>query len=88
MIGYRILTIDQENYAGLNEYFKKLRNDGLKLVLIVDPGLVIETNNSIYMKGIKEDIYVKWPERLAPYDKDALSPDESDVIRSDAVKND
>ena len=69
MIGYRILTIDQENFAGLNEYMKKLRADGLKLVLIVDPGLVIEKNNSIYMSGLEQDIYVKWPDRLAPYDK-------------------
>ncbi len=81
MIGFRILTVDQDTYAGLNEYMKKVRADGLKLVLIVDPGLVIERNNSIYMKGLEEDIYVKWPERMAPYDKDALDPEESDVIR-------
>ena len=35
MIGYRILTVDQENYAGLGSYMKEMREDGLKLVLIV-----------------------------------------------------
>ena len=35
MIGYRILTVDQDTYAGLGEYMKKMREDGLKLVLIV-----------------------------------------------------
>ncbi len=35
MIGYRILTVDPVNYAGLSEYMTKMREDGLKLVLIV-----------------------------------------------------
>ena len=48
MIGYRILTVDQINYKGLGTYMKELRNNGIKLILIVDPGLVIEKNNTFY----------------------------------------
>jgi hypothetical protein len=36
----------------------------------------METNNSIYMNGKDQDIYIKWPTNLAPYDKDALNKDD------------
>lgn len=80
MIGYRILTVDQVNYKGLGTYMKKIRDDGLKLVLIVDPGLVLERNNSFYMTGVENDIYVKWPTNLAPYDRDNINPETNDAI--------
>ena len=35
MIGNRILTVDQANFKGLNQYLKQIRNDGLKSVLVV-----------------------------------------------------
>ena len=41
---------------------------------------MIETNNTIYMNGLENDIYVKWPENMSPYDKDALDPEQEDVI--------
>ena len=81
MIGYRIFTVDQNIYKGLGTYMKKMREDGLRLVLILDPGLVIERNNSAYMTGVENDVYVKWPENLAPYDKDNINPKSNDVIR-------
>ena len=34
MIGFRILTIDKENFNGLSSYQKELENMGIKLVLI------------------------------------------------------
>jgi alpha-glucosidase len=78
MIGYRILTVDQINYKGLGTYMKELRNNGIKLILIVDPGLVIEKNNTFYMTGVDNDIYIKWPTNLAPYDKDIVSQNSKD----------
>ena len=60
---------------------KEMRKEGLKLFLIVDPGLVMERNNTIYMTGVEKDIYVKWPQNLAPYDKDCINqPECNDVI--------
>lgn len=41
---------------------------------------MILKNNTIYMDGLENDIYVKWPEHMAPYDKDALDPEQNDVI--------
>lgn len=34
MIGFRILTIDKQNFNGLSNYQKELENMGIKLVLI------------------------------------------------------
>lgn len=80
MIGYRILTVDQTNFKGLAAYQQELETRyGIKLVLIQDPGLVIEQNNSYYMNGVNRPnggVYIKWPEYLAPYDKDSLNKDD------------
>jgi alpha-glucosidase (family GH31 glycosyl hydrolase) len=81
MIGYRIFTVDQNIYKGLGTYMKEMRKKGLRLVLILDPGLVIERNNSFYMTGVEKDVYVKWPNNLAPYDKDNINQNPDDVIR-------
>ena len=81
MIGYRIFTVDQNIYQGLGTYMKEMREKGLRLVLILDPGLVIERNNSFYMSGAEKDVYVKWPKSLAPYDKDNINQSPDDVIR-------
>ncbi|RNA26970.1 Sucrase, partial [Brachionus plicatilis] len=76
MIGYRILTVNQLNFSGLSDFQKDLEKNGTKLVLIVDPGLVMERNNSLYVKGLEKDIYIKWPNNLQPYDKDNLGTNE------------
>jgi alpha-glucosidase (family GH31 glycosyl hydrolase) len=34
----------------------------------------METNNSVYVDGKNDDIFVKWPVELEPYDKDQLNP--------------
>ncbi len=75
MNGFRILTIDKANYNGLREYQKELTDFGVRLVLIIDPGLVMENNNTIYVDGVKSDIYVKWPKEMTPYDIDSREDD-------------
>ena len=49
------------------------------LVLIVDPGLVMEPNNTLYVNGLNDDVYVKWPINLAPYDID--SKNNNDMVK-------
>lgn len=78
MIGYRILTIDKEDFNGTREFQKELRKNGQRFVLIVDPGLVMEPNNTLYVNGLNDDVYVKWPINLAPYDID--SKNNNDMI--------
>jgi len=74
MIGNRILTIDQVLFKGLREFIEQLKSQGIRTVFIVDPGLVIERNNSHYMRGVDQDIYIKWPKNFEPYDKDSINP--------------
>ena len=57
MIGYRDFTVDQKIFSGLGKFVDDQEKLGLKFVLILDPGIVMETNNSFYMKGIQKDIF-------------------------------
>ncbi|KAL5015728.1 hypothetical protein ScPMuIL_005317, partial [Solemya velum] len=55
-------TVDHKNFPGLNDYFNSLRNDGMRIVVMLDPFFV--TNVSDYepydrLKAISGA--VKWP---------------------------
>ncbi|XP_071117585.1 maltase-glucoamylase-like isoform X2 [Haliotis cracherodii] len=71
-------TVDDVNFAGLNDYFNELRQEGMKTIIILDPCLISnETNYHPYdmMKAARANI--KWPsEYNAPDD----SKDETNAI--------
>ena len=54
-------TIDPINYPGLKEYFKQLNDDGIRTIVILDPGTI---DDQIYyqptIEGIREDVFIKW----------------------------
>lgn len=74
MNGYRIFTVDQEKFKGLGQYAQELRSNGMRVVLIIDPGVVVERTNDPYMRGIAKDVFLKWAKGMEPYDKDAVNP--------------
>ena len=57
MIGYRDFTVDTKIFPGLSQFIESQEKDGLKFVLILDPGIVMETNNSFYIQGKQKDIF-------------------------------
>lgn len=54
-------TIDQKNFRGLKEYFAQLNNEGVRTIVILDPGTI---DDQVYyqptIEGIKEDVFIKW----------------------------
>lgn len=55
-------TIDQENWAGLPDYFNELHDKGMKTVLILDPAIPIERGETYwpYENGVTNDVFIKW----------------------------
>lgn len=57
----KVFTIDPINYKGLKEYFQDLNSQGVKTIIILDPGMI--DDQKYYMptiEGIKEDVFIKW----------------------------
>jgi alpha-glucosidase (family GH31 glycosyl hydrolase) len=54
-------TIDPVNYRGLKEYFHKLNADGVRTIVILDPGTIDDqTYYAPTIEGIREDVFIKW----------------------------
>ncbi|UJR29922.1 hypothetical protein I4U23_017469 [Adineta vaga] len=57
----KVFTIDSKNYQGLKEYFESLNRDGIRTIIILDPGMFDdEKSYSPTIEGIKEDVFIKW----------------------------
>jgi alpha-glucosidase (family GH31 glycosyl hydrolase) len=55
-------TIDRIHFPGLNQYISQLNQEGIKTVLILDPG-VNDDHQDYYaptMEGIQEDVFIRW----------------------------
>ena len=49
------------------EYFDELHRKGMKTVMILDPALVVnDTNYSPYLNGVKNNVFIKWPQGQSP----------------------
>ncbi|CAF3630946.1 unnamed protein product [Adineta steineri] len=54
-------TIDPINYRGLKEYFDQLNNDGMRTIVILDPGTIDDQRYyAPTIEGIQEDVFIKW----------------------------
>jgi alpha-glucosidase (family GH31 glycosyl hydrolase) len=57
----KVFTIDSINYKGLKEYFKELNSDGIRTIIILDPGMIDDQKSYLpTIEGIKEDVFIKW----------------------------
>jgi hypothetical protein len=45
----------------------------LNLLYTKDPGLVIERNYTPFTSGLEKDVFIRWPENLAPVDNSLYS---------------
>ena len=62
MDGYRVFTWDKQRFPDPVKMITDLRNDGFKTVLIIDPGIKVAPNYSIYSDGKAQGIFVKNPD--------------------------
>ncbi len=59
---YKIFTWSQKDFPDPESLLKKLDRLGFKIVLICDPGIKIEKEYGAYKSGIKEDVFLKYPD--------------------------
>ncbi|CAF2678069.1 unnamed protein product [Rotaria sp. Silwood2] len=60
----KIFTVDPVNYRGLKEYFAQLNSEGVRTIVILDPGMF---DDQVYyqptVQGINNDVFIKWDDR-------------------------
>jgi len=62
MDAYKLFTWDKTRFPKPLEMTKKLESMGFKTTVIVDPGIKVEANYPAYERGIKSNIFIKYPD--------------------------
>lgn len=61
MEGYRVFTWDRERFPDPERMLEDLGEKGFKIVTIVDPGVKKDSEYDVYMEGIRDGLFCKWP---------------------------
>ena len=61
MDGYRVFTFNQENFPDPRALNDDLHKKGFKAVYMIDPGIKVDNNYSVYQSGKANDVWVKRP---------------------------
>jgi len=59
---YKVFTWDKSRFPDPKAMNNKLKDMGFKLTVIVDPGVKVEPGYGVYDRGIKADIFAKYPD--------------------------
>ena len=59
MDGYRVFTWDRERFPDPSKLLAGLAQDGFHVVTIIDPGVKVDEDYSIYTEGRRADLYCK-----------------------------
>ncbi|MFD0792359.1 glycoside hydrolase family 31 protein [Mucilaginibacter litoreus] len=59
---YKVFTWDADRFPDPAGMTKKLGDMGFKVTLIVDPGIKVEKGYGTYERGVKDDIFAKYPD--------------------------
>jgi alpha-glucosidase len=62
MNGYRIFTWDRTGFPDPTELMSELRQSGFKVITIVDPGIKVDPEYSVYTEGAAKDYFCKLPD--------------------------
>ncbi|WP_053217064.1 glycoside hydrolase family 31 protein [Virgibacillus senegalensis] len=62
MNGYRVFTFDEENFPNPEQLIKDLREMGVRVVPIVDPGVKKDPEYPVYQEGVNKDLFCKYLE--------------------------
>jgi len=62
MESYKIFTWSKRDFPEPKELLAKLRELGFNVVVICDPGIKIEDGYAAYEDGLKDDVYIKYPD--------------------------
>lgn len=59
---YKVFTWDKERFPNPKQMTDKLNNMGFKLTVIVDPGVKTEQGYATYESGLKNNVFIKYPD--------------------------
>jgi alpha-glucosidase len=74
MDGFRCFTWNKEYFPDPKKMVKELANDGFKTIVIIDPGIKIDNDYSIFKEGLEKDYFCKRAD--GPYMKGKVWPGE------------
>lgn len=79
MQGFRVFTFDQDSFPRPAELARDLRQQGLKLVTIIDPGVKKDPGYRVYQEGVEKGYFLKDEAREVfvgrVWPKDTVFPD-------------
>jgi alpha-glucosidase (family GH31 glycosyl hydrolase) len=56
----KVFTVDPIHYQGLKEYFQELNADGVRTIIILDPGMIDDqVSYQPTIQGIDEDVFIR-----------------------------
>jgi alpha-glucosidase len=61
MDGYRLFTWDPKRFPDPRQLMGDLARMDFKAVAIVDPGVKVDSSYAVYQSGLRDDIFVKYP---------------------------
>ncbi len=62
MDGYRVFTFDKERFPEPEKLISELREQGVRVVTIVDPGVKRDAEYATYQEGVQSDYFCKYVE--------------------------
>lgn len=62
MDGYRVFTWDKDKFSDPAAFVKQLRDQGFRVMPIIDPGVKKDRKYRIYQEGLKKGYFVKNPD--------------------------
>ncbi|MBN1963707.1 MAG: glycoside hydrolase family 31 protein, partial [Anaerolineae bacterium] len=62
MDGYRCFTWDRKRFPRLPGLLSDLAQQGFKAVAILDPGIKVDPNYTVYQEGLRDNLFLKYPD--------------------------
>ncbi|HNU94962.1 MAG TPA: glycoside hydrolase family 31 protein [Bacillota bacterium] len=62
MDGFRVFTFDPKHFPDPGRLISDLREDGFKVVTIVDPGVKVDARYPVYRQGRRKHVFIRRPD--------------------------
>ncbi|GBD08904.1 Oligosaccharide 4-alpha-D-glucosyltransferase [Candidatus Thermoflexus japonica] len=62
MDGYRVFTVDRRRFPDLPDLIRELEGQGIRTVVILDPGVKIDPGYSVYQEGMAQGMFCRLPD--------------------------